>query len=120
MPYSCGRIILSLCANIDVLEETIDGKNTFNCTQMRVWKRGPVEIVINPDISMGRKRAINSDFAKALHVLDYAVMPVRIRSPPPQINNFTGVNLLEYRDCTDEINYAHANNLVWLIFTKCI
>ena len=42
-------------------------------------------------------------------------MPVRIRSPPLQINNVTGVNLLEYRDCTDEINYAHANNLVWLI-----
>ena len=42
-------------------------------------------------------------------------MPVGIRSPPPQINNVTGVNLLEYRDRTDEINYAHANNLAWLI-----
>ena len=67
MPYSCGRIILSSSDNIDVLEETIDGKNTFHCTQMRVWQRGPAEIVINPDISIGRKRAIYSDFAKALH-----------------------------------------------------
>lgn len=27
----------------DVLEETIDGKNTFHCTQMMLWQRGPVE-----------------------------------------------------------------------------
>ena len=53
---------------------------------MIVWQRGPAEIVINPDISIGRKRVIDSDFSKALHALDYAVMPVGIRSPPPQIN----------------------------------
>ena len=37
-PYSQGRIILAPCDNIDVLEETIDGKNTFHCTQMMLWQ----------------------------------------------------------------------------------
>ena len=32
-PYTPGRIILSSFDNIDVLEETIDGKNTFHTTQ---------------------------------------------------------------------------------------
>ena len=31
--YTPGRIILSSFDNIDVLEETIDGKNTFHATQ---------------------------------------------------------------------------------------
>ena len=29
-PYSPGRIILASCDNIDILEETLDGKNTFH------------------------------------------------------------------------------------------
>ena len=33
-PYSPGRVILASCDNIDVLEETVDGKNTFHCTHM--------------------------------------------------------------------------------------
>ena len=41
-PYTPGRVVLASCDNIDVLEETIDGKNTFHCTQMMLWQRGPV------------------------------------------------------------------------------
>ena len=40
-PYSPGRIILASCDNIDVLEQTIDEKNTFHWTQMMLWQRGP-------------------------------------------------------------------------------
>ena len=29
-PYSPGRIILASCDNIDILKETLDGKNTFH------------------------------------------------------------------------------------------
>ena len=29
------------CDNIDVLEATVDEKNTFHCTQMMVWQRAP-------------------------------------------------------------------------------
>ena len=39
-PYSPGRVILASFDNIDVLEETIDGKNTFHCTQMMLGQRG--------------------------------------------------------------------------------
>ena len=31
--------------NIDILEETLDGKNTFHATQMVVWQRGPTRDV---------------------------------------------------------------------------
>ena len=40
VPCSPNRIVLASCDNIDVLEETIDGKNTFHCTQMMLWQRG--------------------------------------------------------------------------------
>ena len=35
------RMVHCLCDNIDILEATIDGKNTFHCTQMMVRRRGP-------------------------------------------------------------------------------
>ena len=38
-PIPQGRVVLTSCDNIDVLEETIDGKNTFPCTQMMLWQR---------------------------------------------------------------------------------
>ena len=41
VPYSPGHVILASCDNIDVLEKTIDGKNTFHSTQMMLWQRGP-------------------------------------------------------------------------------
>jgi len=28
------------CDNIDILDETLDGKNTFHATQMAAWQRG--------------------------------------------------------------------------------
>ena len=42
-PHTPGRVALASCENIDVLEETIDGKNTFHCTQMMLWQRGTVK-----------------------------------------------------------------------------
>ena len=40
-PYTAGRIILASFDIIDVLEETIDGKNTFHATQCVLWQRRP-------------------------------------------------------------------------------
>ena len=42
-PYTPGRtcILLSSFDNIDVLEETIDGKHTFHVTQCVLWQHGP-------------------------------------------------------------------------------
>ncbi|RXN00617.1 hypothetical protein EOD39_9044 [Acipenser ruthenus] len=36
-----GRMIHCPCDIIDVLEASLDGKNTFHYTQMVVWQRGP-------------------------------------------------------------------------------
>ncbi|PIK40695.1 hypothetical protein BSL78_22450 [Apostichopus japonicus] len=37
--------------NIDILDETLDGKNTFHATQMAVWQRGPSNDVRLNDIT---------------------------------------------------------------------
>ena len=38
-PYTPGRVVLASCDNTDALEETIDGENTFHCSQMMLWQR---------------------------------------------------------------------------------
>ena len=40
-PYAPGRRRLSSFDNIDVLEETIDGENTFHAPQCVLWQRRP-------------------------------------------------------------------------------
>ena len=40
-PYTPGRIIFSSFDNMDVLEETIDWKNTFHAPRCVLWQRGP-------------------------------------------------------------------------------
>lgn len=41
VPYTPGHLILASCDNIPVLEDTIDGKNSFHCTQMMLWQHCP-------------------------------------------------------------------------------
>lgn len=48
-PYAPGRVILASCDNIDVLEATIDGQNTFHCTQIMLWQRGPNNLRTDED-----------------------------------------------------------------------
>jgi len=40
------------CDNIDILDETLDGKNTFHATQMAAWQRGGT--AVNPDNALKR------------------------------------------------------------------
>ena len=55
-PYTPGRIILSSFDNIDVLEETIDGKNTFHATQCVLCQRGPPSPPDQTTVKTGRNR----------------------------------------------------------------
>jgi len=43
---------LYTCDNIDILDETLDGKNTFHATQMAAWQRGGT--AVNPDNALKR------------------------------------------------------------------
>ena len=40
-PYTLGRTILLSFDNMNVLEETIDWKNTFHAPRCVLWQRGP-------------------------------------------------------------------------------
>ena len=83
VPYSPSRIVLASCDNIDVLEETIDGKNTFHCTQMMLWQRGPANIRSDIDIKhINRAKTITRDSLDQFHKLDHASMPVGERPKP--------------------------------------
>ena len=55
-PYTPGRIILSSFDNIDVLEETVDGKNTFRATQCVLWQRGPPTPPKQTTVKTGRNK----------------------------------------------------------------
>ena len=37
--FQAKKFIHHTCDHIDILDETLDGKNTFHATQMAVWQR---------------------------------------------------------------------------------
>ena len=81
-PYSPGIIILASCDNIDVLEETIDGKNTFQCTQMMLWQRGPKNERSDEEYTkIGRARTMNPEKLASIHKLDHAFIPKERPNP---------------------------------------
>ena len=67
IPHVPGWVILASCGNTDVLEETIDGKNTFHCTQMMLWQRRSGD-----DRTVGRTKALRHETIEKLHTLDHA------------------------------------------------
>ena len=81
-PYSPGRIILASCDNIDLLKETIDGKNTFHCTQMMLWQQGPKnERSDDESPKIGRGRTLNPDKLAPIHKLDHVFIPKERPNP---------------------------------------
>lgn len=77
--------------NIDVLEATLDGKNTFHCTQMLVWQKGPAQQQKNKSTHIQRSRAIKPDSLQAFHTLDHATLSAGDR---PSLS-YTGATKIE-------------------------
>lgn len=42
-----NRFIHYTADNIDILDESLDGKNTFHATQMAAWQRGKKDIELD-------------------------------------------------------------------------
>ena len=62
----------------DVLEATVDGNNTFHCTQMMVWQRGPVPQQSHDDSereNVLRPRAIKPSALQEFQRLDHVHLP---------------------------------------------
>ena len=81
-PYVAGKLVIGSCDNIDVPEATLDGKNTFHSTQMRLWQRGPC--ASNVDVSnleIGREKVLKQEVVSKLHELDKATTSRNRPSP---------------------------------------
>ncbi|KAG1653194.1 R3H domain-containing protein 2 [Nymphon striatum] len=65
--------------NIDVLESTLDCKNTFHSTQMVLWQRWPVPEASNIDeagVLLQRQKAIKQGSLKEFQNIDKAKLPL--------------------------------------------
>lgn len=113
------RMIHCSCDNIDVLEATLDGKNTFHCTQMMVWQRGPApkhnDLPVNK-VSM-RDRTIKADALQAFQKLDQARLPHGQRSSP----SIHAENEIDVDDWfrNEERKSARAKDMAWVVSRIC-
>ncbi len=96
--------------SIDVLEETLDGKNTFHCTQMALWQRGP-NVRSTHEHKIGQQAALKSEkLFKKLHKIDFAKLPVGSR-PPPLFEDGE-INIDEWFQ-QSELDRSSSTNLAW-------
>ena len=102
----------------DVLEATIDGKNTFHCTQMMVWQRGPVPQQSQDDSerkNVLRPRAIKPSALQEFQRLDHVHLPSGKRPPP----SFGDDNTIEIEwfgsSCYEERQRARAKVMAWMV-----
>ena len=112
--YSPGRIVLASCENIDVLEETIDGKNTFHSTQMMLWQRGPARKRCNIDMKIGRAKTVPRVSLEKFHKLDYACHPVG-GCPNPVFHPSLEIKVKTwFTESEDQVD-ARLKNLAWTL-----
>jgi hypothetical protein len=113
VPYTAGRLIIGSLDNIDVQEETIDGKNTFHSTQLVCWQRGPAGgTPMNSKI--GREKALKKDQLERLHQLDRAKVYAGNR-PTPVFANDSMATVEEMTRQSGEAKKSHAMNLIWVL-----
>ena len=111
------------CDNIDVLEATLDGKNTFHCTEMMVWQTGPPPEQ-REDTASGkgpggksllRSRAIRPGAVHEFQRLDQATLASGQKPSP----SFSGQKKIEMewfsKAQDDEKEKAHAKDLAGVV-----
>ena len=114
VPSTPGKMVISSCDNIDVLEETLDGKNTFHCTQMMMWQRGPPpEYHVSAESEIGKQKALQPEVLKPLHELDRA-KPLMGSRPAPVVDE-TKIDIDAWFQKSAERDQACSKNLAWLL-----
>ena len=68
-----GRFFQFAADNLDILEETLDGRGTSQVTQMGIFQRGPENPYITQDTTIGRNRSLKNvhvapEFNATVHV----------------------------------------------------
>lgn len=111
------RMIHCSCDNIDVLEATLDGKNTFHCTQMMVWQRGPPRKQGEDDQEskhIVRERNIKANALQEFQKLDHAALPSGQRPS----HSFHGDNKIVtemFNSESDQRLIARAKDFAWVV-----
>lgn len=54
-----GKFVHFSADNVDILDETLDGKNTFHATQITAWQRGMEHVSLLDGVSPPKKRALD-------------------------------------------------------------
>ena len=108
----------SIAPVTDVLEATIDLKNTFHCTQMMVWQRGPVPQQSQDDSerkNVLRPIAIKPNVLEEFQRLYHVHLPSGKRQPP----SFGDDNTIEIEwfgsSCYEERQRARAKYMAWVV-----
>lgn len=99
--------------NVDILEETLDGKNTFHATQMAVWQRGTSTEDDDGLLLIGKDKTLRNPLVEEMH----SVLPVHVpkqRTEPtfqaetPQYENI-------FHEIEDTVSDSRSKDLAWLI-----
>jgi len=112
------RLVHCSCDNIDVLESTIDGKNTFHCTQMVVWQRGPATKPTDVTTKhMQRSRTIDPGALRDYQKLDHADHALSGHRPSPVFNDGQKVKTDWFNDIDNapERNKARLLDKAWIL-----
>ena len=113
-PYVPGGLIMCSCDNIDVLEETLSGKNTFHSTQMVVWqrRRPPLDKPCSSTVTIGRDKALKREVMEHLHRLDQAP-PSTGKRPNPVMKSLPKGD--DWFNASEEREKAESKDRSWVL-----
>ena len=118
IPYNIERGTFThySCDNIDVIESTLDGRNTFHSTQMVAWQRKTQDeqaVVVEERPTFKLDRSVSKDAMQTLHELDKATLPKGMRPQPNMEINESEVETW-FKDYDSERTEAHVRDIGWL------
>lgn len=107
--------------NIDALELTLGGNNTFYCIWMIGWQRGPPAPTAYSELGdqgswqMFRARAVESDSLQAFQAINPACLTSgeRPKQPPLLYQQFRRYGM--WFHSSEEMQYARLTDLTWVI-----
>ena len=111
-----GTFVHYSCDNIDVLESTLDGRNTFHSTQMVAWQRKTQEervVTQEERLAYKQDRNVSKETMKTFHELDKAILPQGKR-PQPNLGMDNTDAEGWFRNYDSEHIEAHIKDIGWL------
>ena len=101
--------------NIDLLEATIDGKNTFHSTQLTTWQRkfGIADSLPSLHFDVQTK-SLDKEAMETFHKLDKAKLQSSHRQPSSYPEGFS-LNMASWLSESSQIKASSIQNLSWIL-----